>query len=239
MSELTDIKLVSNPFNISPAETMKNYVTLISTKTSFFSCNMLSNESSVEVQKLFDGLDQTDVLMYYQKCDKVNCLIYDSDQNQVRPFEPDEKLEVIACRGKPLLVSFNTTLNFMAAKFENDDANSVHVLSSEGNFEITADCHGLRSIDSILFLSSTLTLWDFERSLCVVLRQSCNGNMSKWICVGVVHVTFEDAPTDTKLLCVQFVNGSTAIVVVELQTPDNLLAYWIDELDFLNKIPKL
>ena len=118
------------------------------------------------------------------------------------------------------------------------------MLSAEGGFEITEECHGLRSVDAVMFLSSALTLWDFKRFMCVVARESFVGPVSKWICVGAIHVIFHGADDkNAKILSVEFVHNRfenvPGSIVIEVETFKGQQGFWTAQNSFLASIPKL
>ena len=124
-----------------------------------------------------EGLHPKQALMFYEssRSRQVNCLIYKVASKEICSFFDDGSFANVPCPVKPALITCNSEMTQVFSKPEAN--NDIMVLIKDQTVTIHAFQHGLRSVDALHFLChrkndvNYLLVWNFERSICVVLQQ--------------------------------------------------------------------
>ena len=156
----------------------------------YYLARPLQNPDSTEmpVEQVFPDLLRNNlVVCYVTSACQVNCLVYDSDTNAIKPFQQDTAMRELKVPSKPKLFCLNHRRDIFAMTF--GQSTDITVITIDSTETILAVEHGFRTLDRLLLIydystgAFVLLAWDFSRQIFGVFRQ--NKCHFKWVLAAV------------------------------------------------------
>ena len=161
----------------------------------YYLARPLQNPDSTEmpVEQIFPDLLRNNlVVCYVTSACQVNCLVYDSDTNVIKPFQQDTAMRELKVPSKPKLFCVNHRRDIFAMTF--GQSTDITVITNDSTETIPAVEHGFRSLDALQIINDlnvgafVLLAWDFNRQICGIFRQNmCD---FKWVLASVLRCNF-------------------------------------------------